>query len=269
MSRAPIGIFDSGFGGLTVMNAVRRELPRENIIYFGDTANLPYGNKSRESISEICQKNTEFLLALGIKFLIVACHTACTAAYQEIQNVCSVPLLGMIGPGLDLVRTHSKTGHIALLGTIGTVRSRVYQNLIKDSISNAEVTAIPCPLFVPIVEEGYADHPIADLIADEYLRPLRQHSPETVLLACTHYPLLIRSVRKVLPPDTTILDPATECAEQVRALLSGHNLLNEEDKEPESLFYVSEDAEKFRLFGKNFFPYRMERVIATRPACLT
>ncbi len=264
MSRASIGIFDSGFGGLTVMNAVKKLMPYENIIYFGDTANLPYGNKSAEAISGYCVKNTEFLLSLGIKLLIVACHTACASSYETIEKISSIPVVGVMQPSLDLVKRHTKTGKIALLGTRRTIQSCVYQNLITSSIPGAVITSIACPLFVPIVEEGYADHPIAELAVKEYLKPLQKDPVEALLLGCTHYPLLHKFISRELDSSTVLIDPATECAKQAEQILLEKNLLNNVEVSPEYTFYVSDDTEKFRLFGKNFFPYRMERVISTQ-----
>lgn len=264
MTQASIGIFDSGFGGLTVMNAVKNLLPHENIIYFGDTANLPYGNKSEEAISEYCLKNTDFLLSLGIKLLIIACHTVCTSSYKQIAKITSVPVVGMIEPSLSLIKERVKTGKIALLGTNRTIDSQVYQNLIKESLPHSEVTSIPCPLFVPIVEEGYAEHPIAKFIVQEYLKPLQKESIQAILLACTHYPLLKKWIQKEMGPSTMLIDPSMECAIQTQKILADKDLLNTSIAPPSYVFYVSDDPEKFRSLGKRFFPHPMEQVISTQ-----
>ncbi|MBS0627521.1 MAG: glutamate racemase [Verrucomicrobia bacterium] len=264
MKRASIGIFDSGFGGLTVMNAVKNLLPHEDIIYFGDTANLPYGNKSVEAISGYCVKNTEFLLSLGIKLLIMACHTACASSYDLIENMSPIPVVGVINPSLDLIKKHAKTGKVALLGTRRTIQSEVYQKLIASTLPQSEVTSIACPLFVPIVEEGYANHPIAESIVQEYLEPLKEKQIEALLLGCTHYPLLQKFIQKRLHPSTILIDPSIECARQTQEILQSRNLLNENTDEPNYTFYVSDDTEKFQLFGKNFFPHPMKKVISTQ-----
>ena len=264
MTKASIGIFDSGFGGLTVMNAVKNLLPYENIIYFGDTANLPYGNKSAEAISGYCIKNTEFLLSLGIKLLIIACHTACASTFEQLEKICPIPVIGVISPSITLIKEHAKTGKIALLGTRRTIHSQVYQNLIASSLPHSEVTSIACPLFVPIVEEGYADHPIAESLVREYLKPLQNKQIEALLLACTHYPLLQKFIQKEIPSSTILIDPSIECARQAQKILLLRNLLNRTLEEPTYTFYVSDDPEKFRLFGKNFFPHPMKQVISTQ-----
>lgn len=264
MKTASIGIFDSGFGGLTVMNAVKNLLPHENIVYFGDTANLPYGNKSAEAITSYCLKNTEFLLSLGIKLLIIACHTACTASYDKVLQASTIPIVGVIEPSISLIKSHAKTGKIALLGTRRTISSKIYQSLLTSNIPEAEITSISCPLFVPIVEEGYADHPIADTIVEEYLRPLQGKTIEALLLGCTHYPLLQKLIQKQMSSSTVLIDPAIECAKQALSILQEKNLLNEETTPPRYTFYVSDDPEKFRHFGKHFFPYPMEEVISTQ-----
>lgn len=263
MTKASIGIFDSGFGGLTVMNAVKNLLPYENIIYFGDTANLPYGNKSAEAISGYCLKHTEFLLSQGIKLLIIACHTACASSYEQIEKISPIPVIGVVEPSLSLIKKHAKTGKIALLGTRRTIHSQVYQNLIAASFPHSEVTSIACPLFVPIVEEGYADHPLAESLVQEYLKPLQKKTIEALLLACTHYPLLQKFIQKEMDPSTILIDPSIECAKQTQAILQEKNLLNKNLTSPNYTFYVSDDPEKFRLFGKNFFPHPMEQVIST------
>ncbi len=263
MTKASIGIFDSGFGGLTVMNAVKNLLPYENIIYFGDTVNLPYGNKSAEAISGYCLKHTEFLLSQGIKLLIIACHTACASSYEQIEKISPIPVIGVVEPSLSLIKKHAKTGKIALLGTRRTIHSQVYQNLIAASFPHSEVISIACPLFVPIVEEGYADHPLAESLVQEYLKPLQKQSIEALLLACTHYPLLQKFIQKEMDPSTILIDPSTECAKQAQAILQEKNLLNKNLISPNYTFYVSDDPEKFRFFGKNFFPHPMEQVIST------
>lgn len=264
MKTASIGIFDSGFGGLTVMNAVKNLLPHENIIYFGDTANLPYGNKSAEAISGYCVKNTEFLLSLGIKLLIIACHTACASSYTQIEKISPIPVIGVISPSLDLIKEHAKTGKVALLGTRRTIQSGVYQKLIAASLPHSEVTSIACPLFVPIVEEGYANHPIAESVVQEYLKPLQEKTIEALLLGCTHYPLLQKFIQKGMHPSTILIDPSIECAKQTQKILHSKNLLNENTNEPNYTFYVSDDTEKFQLFGRNFFPHPMKKIISTQ-----
>ena len=265
MKTASIGIFDSGFGGLTVMNAVKTLLPNENIIYFGDTANLPYGNKSPEAILKYSIENTQFLSALGIKLLIIACHTACTAAYEELRKLSSIPIIGMLEPSIDLLKIHSKTQKFALLGTRQTVTSGVYQERISSAIPNSSLTALSCPLFVPLVEEGYADHPIAEAVAKEYLEPLKRQNIDAVLLGCTHYPLLERIIQKELGPSTILINPGTGCAENAKKLLIEKKLLNDRKTPPRYEFYVSDDPKKFMELGTKFLKHPITHVFSTKP----
>ncbi len=255
-----IGIFDSGFGGLTVMRAVMSALPQENIIYFGDTARLPYGEKSADTILRYTLENTEFLLNQGIKLLIIACNTACTVALENAKNQFPIPIIGMIEPALDHVSSHAKEGKVAVLGTRRTINSGVYQQKLAALFPDQPVITIACPLFVPLVEEGYFEHPLADAAVQEYLRPLKTQKIDTILLACTHYPLLMPAIQRELGKNISLIDPAIGCAESVRAFLGKENLLNRSLEPPHYKFFVSDDPEKFRLLGKTFLNYSIEHV---------
>lgn len=257
-----IGIFDSGFGGLTVMRAIRSVLPHENIIYFGDTARLPYGSKSAETILRYSVENSTFLLNQGIKILVLACHTACAFALEHLQKNFPIPVVGVIPPAVDQLVQGSKTGHVAILGTRATISSGVYQQQIKQRLPNAEISAISCPLFVPLVEEGYVEHPLTEMVIHEYLRPLQRKETDAILLGCTHYPLLLPIIQKELGENVLLVDPAMSCAENVRALLLENNLLNIQTDTPHYQFYVSDDPEKFRLLGKTFLNYPIEHVLS-------
>jgi glutamate racemase len=198
-STQSIGIFDSGFGGLTVMRSIRSTLPHENLIYFGDTARLPYGSKSAETILRYSIEGASFLISQGIKLLVIACNTACCSfVIEELQKLFSVPILGVIMPGVDQIIKNSVNGRIGILGTRFTVSSGVLQQHIKARLPEADISAISCPLFVPLVEEGYVEHPLTEIIVQEYLRPLKKKEVDSVLLACTHYPLLHSVIQKEL-----------------------------------------------------------------------
>ncbi len=258
---ASIGIFDSGFGGLSVMRAIRATLPYENLIYFGDTARLPYGSKSADTILRYSIENASFLIAQGIKVLVIACNTACAVAFEELQKMFSIPIIGIISPGVEEVVRTTTGGLIAILGTRRTISSGVYQQLIENVIPYAEISAISCPLFVPLVEEGYIEHPLAEMIVQEYLRPLKRKEIDTVLLGCTHYPLLQTHIQKELGPHVILVDPAMNCAEKLRILLQERSLQNEQQHLPHYQFFVSDDPEKFRLLGKTFLNYPIEHVL--------
>ncbi|HSW86069.1 MAG TPA: glutamate racemase [Rhabdochlamydiaceae bacterium] len=257
-----IGIFDSGFGGLTVMKAIKTVMPTENIIYFGDTARLPYGNKSPDAILRYSIENATFLMEQKIKVLVIACNTACAIALEILQKMFDFPIVGVILPGVEEALQISKTNSIAILGTRATISSGVHQHNFQLRLPNVDLTPIACPLFVPLVEEGYIEHPMTESVAQEYLRPLRRKEVDTVLLACTHYPLLRSIIQKELGQNVSLVDPAMSCAETVRDLLISKNLENHQKEMPHYQFFVSDDPEKFRLLGKTFLNYPLEHVLS-------
>lgn len=266
MKRSRIGIFDSGFGGLTAMRRIRELLPHENIIYFGDTARLPYGNKSPDTIAAYCIENVSFLLEQEIKILVVACHTACTAALDLLRKTFPLPIIGIMEQGIEEAILKTQTQKIAILGTRTTIASGAYQQRIRERLPLAEIHAIACPLFVPLVEEGYIDHPMTSLIIKEYLTPLKDKQIDTVLLGCTHYPLLQPLLQKELGQSVTFIDPAFRCASQTRQLLSSMDLLHSQTNAPHYAFFVSDDPEKFRLLGKAFLNCPIEDISCVRIA---
>lgn len=255
-----IGIFDSGFGGLTVMRAIRELMPHENIIYFGDTARLPYGSKSAETILRYSLENASFLATQGIKVLVIACNTSCSAALDEVRKASNIPVIGITEQGVEEVVRLFPDGKIGILGTRATITSGIYQQQILSRCTTLELFAISCPLFVPLVEEGYVEHPMSALVVQEYLRPLKNRGIKGILLGCTHYPLLQETIQQELGPDVQLLDPAIACAEKTKALLEEMNLLNPSTTLPHYQFFVSDDPEKFRLLGKAFLNYPIEHV---------
>lgn len=252
-----IGLFDSGFGGLTVMKELIRVLPNENIIYLGDTKNLPYGNKSPETIIQYARNNAHFLLQFGIKLLIIPCHTACCHALHILQEELSIPVLGVIEAGLELLRPYQK---IAVLGTTSTIASGIYQKLILKENPNALVIAKACPLFVPLIEEGYHEDAAAKLIAKKTLSELQNNDVDATLLACTHYPLIKTIIQEQLGNHVTLLEPAANCAQRAKQILSESNALSRELSPPTYKFYVSDDPDKFKRLGKIFFGTAIEKV---------
>lgn len=255
-----IGIFDSGVGGLTVMRAIRELLPHENIVYFGDTARLPYGNKSSETILRYSLEGADFLKTQGIKVLVNACNTSCSAALPAIRQSSEIPVIGVTEQGIEEVVKRFEAEKIAILGTRATITSGIYQQQILSQRSGLELYSISCPLFVPLVEEGYVAHPLSSLVVQEYLRPLKTKEITAVLLGCTHYPLLQPIIQNELGPEVLLIDPANACAEKTRAVLAEKNLLNPSTELPHYQFYVSDDPEKFRLLGKTFLNYPIEHV---------
>jgi glutamate racemase len=258
---AGIGVFDSGFGGLSVMRAIRAVLPYENIIYLGDTARLPYGSKSAETILRYSIESATFLMAQGIKMLVVACNTVCAVAFEELQRLLNIPIIGIIQPAVEEVVAATKNGQIAILGTRMTISRGVHQQQIAQLLPHAELTPISCPLFVPLVEEGYCEHPLAEMVVQEYLRPLKRKEIDTVLLGCTHYPLLQTWIQKELGPHVALVDPALKCAYKLQDFLQERSLDNLQKDLPHYQFFVSDDPEKFRLLGKTFLNYPIEHIV--------
>jgi len=260
MSRQPIGLFDSGLGGLTVLRELKRLLPHENAIYLGDTGRLPYGNRSKEAILRFSLENSSFLIEQGIKLLIVACHTASSIALQTLQDTLPIPVLGVVAPGVFRVLQTTQTNEIAILGTASTIASGAHALQIKALRADVCVHPIACPLFVPLVEEGFADHVTAEMIAHHYLDPLQKHPIDTVLLACTHYPLLERILKNVLGPNISLVEPAAACIEEVRSFLASRKLLTDQTHNGSYLFYSTESPDKFQRHASLFFGSKIESV---------
>lgn len=256
----PIGMFDSGLGGLTVMQKLVQTLPHESIVYFGDTARLPYGTKSPETIVRYSIENSNFLIQKDVKMLVVACNTASAHALDTLQQKFSIPVMGMIEPGARSAVYATKNGRIGVLGTKGTINSQSYQKAILLLQPNISLFPIACPLFVPLVEEGYVDHPATRIMIEEYLRPLLEQKIDTLLLGCTHYPLLGNVIRSVIGNEVNIVDSAAACAEQVDKILIEEQLKRNRHEFPEYDFYVSDDPGKFCMLGESFLGTPIEKV---------
>ena len=248
----PIGVFDSGIGGLTVVRALMEQLPFENIIYFGDTARVPYGIKSVETISRYATQITEFLVHQRVKLLIVACNTMSAVAYKVIEDLSPVPVLDVVDAGARsaIAETHNKC--VGVIGTPATINSNAYQKAIKRFDPNIRVFSQACPLFVPLVEEGWLDHQVTRLTAQEYLRPVIAQNIDTLVLGCTHYPLLKPLLQEVLGDQISLVDSAEAITEQAGESLSKHNLRNEQQKPPEYRFYVTDVPIRFTNIGERF-----------------
>jgi len=255
-----IGILDSGFGGLTVMRPIRTLLPCEEILYLGDTARLPYGEKSPKAIAQYCVENTSFLLDKGIRVLVIACHSACSAALDIVRAQFSIPIIGIIEHGLEALSQDAQ--QIAILGTRATINAAFYEKRIRTRCPKATIFPIACPLFVPLVEEGYCDHPIATVVANEYLHPLKEKTLDAVVLGCTHYPLLANTIARTLTK-TALIDPALSCAEALHRLLNAKDLRQTKQSTGSCTFYVSDDPNKFRALGKIFLQEPIENVLST------
>lgn len=257
----PIGVFDSGIGGLTVFKELMQILPNENIIYFGDTARVPYGTKSEQTIKEYSIQNTKFLLSKNVKAIVIACNTSSAVALSEIQSLTQIPVIGVIKPGSEAAAKITKNKKVAVIGTTATILSKAYEKEIKLIDPTIEVYGKDCPLFVPIVEEGWSNHKIAELAAEEYLAELRKQSIDTMVLGCTHYPLLRNTIQKVIGENVTLVDSGIETAKVVKEILKRENLLNKSSMKPNYTFFVSDLPQKFKQIGEMFLGREIDNLI--------
>jgi glutamate racemase len=249
----PIGFFDSGVGGLTVMKEVVRLLPNENVVYFGDTARFPYGTKSTEAIIRFSLESASFLATRKIKLLIVACHTASSRALETLRQHLPIPVIGVVECAVSHLLASTTTNEVAILATSSTIASQAHASLLRKAAPHLKIHPVPCPLFAPLVEEGFVDHPATDLIAHHYLHSLRNYPIDAALLACTHYPLLHQSIQKAIGPHVQLVEPALTCAKQAKELLSSLNLLNSQTQEPTREFYTTDNPHALSKLATLFF----------------
>ena len=259
MNKAPLGVFDSGIGGLTVARALFERLPRESVIYFGDTARVPYGPKSPDTVRRYSGEILNFLLGRGVKAVVVACNTSTAHALPYLKERSSVPVVGVIEPGARAAVAATTTGTIGVIGTAGTVASGAYERAIKALRPDAKVHSQACPLFVPLVEEGWFEHPAAELIAREYLEPLKRARVDVLVLGCTHYPLLKPLLSRVMGAEVRLVDSAEETAKTVSQELERLGLLANGGSH-EHRFVVSDDEPHFRKVGALFLGEKLKQV---------
>jgi glutamate racemase len=252
MPERAIGIFDSGVGGLTVLRELHRQLPHEALVYLGDTARVPYGTKSPQTVARYAREAARFLVGQQVKLLVVACNTASAVALDELAAIHRLPVVGVIEPGARGALAATRLGRIGVIGTEGTVRSRAYERALHAGNPDVKVFAAPCPLLVPLAEEGWAEHPIARLAATEYLAPLLREGVDTLVLGCTHYPLLKRTLQEVAGPQVTLIDSAEETAKTVATLLVEQGLGRRAATHGRSRYFVTDAAERFERVGGAF-----------------
>ncbi|MFH1046292.1 MAG: glutamate racemase [Candidatus Omnitrophota bacterium] len=249
----PIGIFDSGIGGLTVVKEVIKELPGEDIVYFGDTARLPYGNKSPKTVIQFSKENVEFLLRFGVKLIIVACNTSSSIVLPVLMRRFKIPILGVIRPAARQAVEITQSGRIGIIGTRTTVESKAYQREIKKLNPYAKIFAQACPLFVPLTEEGMVDDTVTRQMAKRYLQPLLKNDIDTLILGCTHYPLLVDVLRRVVGKRIQFVNSARRTAQEARKILVAHNLCaRRKDRPGRRVFFVSDGPEVFKKVGRSF-----------------
>ena len=248
----PIGVFDSGVGGLTVVKEMLKELPSEDIIYFGDTARVPYGIKSKETVIRFSIENILFLLKYDVKLICVACNTVSSVALPVIKSHFRVPIVGVISPGVREAVYATRNKRIGVIGTRGTVKSNAYEKQIKQLDPSMKVISVACPLFVPFAEEGLLEGSEVLSIARKYLKPLNNFGVDTVILGCTHYPLLKPVIKKALGSSATLIDSAKQVAIEVKRILVAEGLLNTKGKKASHKFYVSDNPEWFTGLAQRF-----------------
>ena len=257
---APIGVFDSGVGGLTVAREIMRQLPKEKLVYFGDTARVPYGSKSQTTIIRYTKQIVRFLQTKQVKAIVVACNTASAFALEEVASTLDIPIIGVVKPGAKVAAETTKNGKIGVIGTEGTIDSKIYTRVIHQQNEKAQVLGKACPLFVPLVEEGWINDPVTVQVAQRYLAPLIDTGIDTLIMGCTHYPLIRSTIQEVLGEGVQLINPAYETARTLKQLLIEQDLLNKEDgfSKNQYEFYVSDAAEKFMKFADSILPYDVD-----------
>ncbi len=247
-----IGIFDSGVGGLTVLRELSKTLPQEDTIYFGDTARVPYGTKSPDTVIRYSQEIAAFLIKRDIKLLVVACNTASAVALPTLRRILPIPVVGVIEPGAKRAVEATRSGVVGVIGTSGTIRSSAYSRAIKKLNSDISVLARPCPLFVPLAEEGWTDNNVARMTAQLYLKELREANVDTLVLGCTHYPLLKKIIADVMGPEVILVDSAEETSRTVATILQENNLLRPPAENGNHHYYVTDVPAGFIRVGNRF-----------------
>lgn len=264
MDSRPIGIFDSGVGGLTVVKEVMETLPHESVVYFGDTARVPYGSKSKKTVTRFSVQIIKFLLTQDVKAIIIACNTVSSNSIVELRELFpNIPILEVVGPGVQMALETTKTGKIGVVGTQATISSQKYPELLLGRNKDLKVYGKACPLFVPLVEDGWASHVVAYEVAKEYLKPLLEQEIDSLVLGCTHYPMLTETLKKVVGEQVELINPAEEAARQMREILNKNNI-SAHNKVPQYKFYVSDSEERFREMAQIFLskPIRQVETIA-------
>ena len=258
ITKAPIGVFDSGVGGLTVVREIMRQIPNESICYFGDTARVPYGSKTKETVTKFSRQIVRFLKTHQVKTIVIACNTASAYALDELEKEIDIPIIGVVRPGAKVAAEVTKNGKIGVIATEATIGSQIYNRYIQEINNNVTIYGKACPLFVPLVEEGLWQDPVTDEIAKRYLSELIDIGIDTLIMGCTHYPLIRSTIGRVIGEEVTLVNPAYETALELKAMLQVRGLLNQEAPKLGSnqyQFYVSDAAGKFKQFANSIIKY--------------
>lgn len=260
-NEAPIGVFDSGVGGLTVMREIMRQLPNENLVYFGDTARVPYGSKSTETIIRFTRQIIRFLQTKKVKAIVIACNTASALTLDIVRREIDIPIIGVVIPGARAAVRETRNKKIGVVGTEATIKSNMYTKLMQESEPEVTVVGKACPLFVPLVEEGFTKHKITGEVIDIYLRDMKNSGIDTLILGCTHYPLLRSIIREYMGEEIHIVNPAYETAMDLKQLLEEKDMANGEPAEGKTAhydFYSSDAPVKFKEFANSVLPYNID-----------
>ncbi len=253
-NNAPIGVFDSGVGGLTVAKEIMTQIPNEKIVYFGDTARVPYGSKSKKTITKYTRQIIRFLMTHQVKALVIACNTMSACSLEEVEKELSIPIIGVVKPGARVAAEQTKNKRVGVIATESTIHSEMYEHFINEIDPKVHVIGKACPLLCPLVEEGMLEDPVTDEIARRYLEDLMKQDVDTLILGCTHYPLLAPAIGRIVGERVRLVNPAYETARELKSLLASRELLNEEAGKEDGgkyKFYVSDLADKFSNFAAN------------------
>jgi glutamate racemase len=260
VSTKPIGVFDSGIGGLTVVRAITSRLPHENIVYFGDTARVPYGPKSPHVVREYAAQDVDFLISHNVKMVVIACNTVSAVGIDIVQQRAGVPVVGMILPGSAAAVRASGGKRIGVIGTRATINSKAYANAVRLLDPQVQVFEVECPLFVPLAEEGWLDHQVTNLVAKEYLFPLRLEKIDTLVLGCTHYPVIKPAIAAAIGTNVRLIDSGEAAAAEVEHALDEQGIRNPSSQRPHLQFFVSDIPSKFAEIGERFLGQRLGRI---------
>ena len=260
MKNNPIGVFDSGIGGLTVLKEIMEVLPNEDIIYFGDTARVPYGPRSKETVTKYTFQCIEFLLSKNIKAIVIACNTATARSLKYAQEKYDIPIIGVIEAGARTAATVTQNRKIGVIGTEGTINSKAYEKEIEKLDKNIEIVGKACPLFVPLAEENWCETDIAELTAKKYLEEIKDCNIDSLVLGCTHYPLLINTIAKVMGSEIKLVNPARETAKDLKNVLLQNELLRDSNQNVKYEYYVSDEPTKFINIGENFLKKEIDNI---------
>ncbi|WP_373892991.1 glutamate racemase [Virgibacillus natechei] len=268
MERA-IGVIDSGVGGLTVAHELMRQLPKEKLIYLGDTARCPYGPRSKAEVKKFTWEMVDFLLEKDIKMLVVACNTATAFTLKDLQDNLNIPVIGVIQPGARAAIKFTKNNHVGVIGTEGTIRSEAYTNALKHIKSEIHVNALACPLFVPMIEQGILNGDQADKIVEDTLEPMKvKNHMDTLILGCTHYPLIKSTIQEVIGNQVTVISSSEETARETSTILEVHQLLNKSDQTPVHQFFTTGDMDIFIKISESIFQYPASNMVTIKKATI-